>query len=231
MENIETIKNDTIALIDRLKAITFNAGLAGGGNEYIILVETFLYKFLNDKFVFEAKKWAPGLANTDDQQAFFDRMSDDEYDSMCDCMEDVVELRKNHLISYLAKFRDEPNFATLFDSALEDIAKSNQSIFFIQNSDKTTEPILRPIAELINGGTQKKNAFCKSLIEAIAQFSFESAFSCGYDFFSTIFEYLIKDYNANGGGTYAEYYILHAVAALRSRLIADPSEKQHKVSC
>ena len=231
MENIETIKNDTIALIDRLKAITFNAGLAGGGNEYIILVETFLYKFLNDKFVFEAKKWAPGLANADDQQAFFDRMSDDEYDSMCDCMEDVVELRKNHLISYLAKFRDEPNFATLFDSTLEDIAKSNQSIFFIQNSDKTTEPILRPIAELINGGTQKKNAFCKSLIEAIAQFSFESAFSCGYDFFSTIFEYLIKDYNANGGGTYAEYYTPHAVAEIMAQLLVDPSEDVHSVSC
>lgn len=231
MENIEIIKNDTIALIDRLKAITFNAGLAGGGNEYIILVETFLYKFLNDKFIHEAKKWAPGLADAEDEQAFFEKMSDDDYDSMCDCMEDVVELRKNHLISYLAKFRNEPNFATLFDAALEDIAKSNQSIFYIQNADKTTEPILRPIAELINGGTQKKNAFCKSLVEAIAQFSFESAFSCGYDFFSTIFEYLIKDYNANGGGTYAEYYTPHAVAEIMAQLLVDPSEDVHSVSC
>ena len=117
----------------------------------------------------------------------------------------MLQLRRNHLISYLAKFRDEPNFATLFDAVLEDIAKSNQSIFYIQNSDKTTEPILRPISDFINGGTQKKNAFCKSLIEAISQFSFESAFTCGYDFFSTIFEYLIKDYNANGGGKYAEH--------------------------
>ena len=231
MENIEVIKNDTIALIDRLKAITFNAGLAGGGNEYIILVETFLYKFLNDKFIHEAKNWAPGLAEAEDEKAFFDKMSDDDYDSMCDCMEDVVELRKNHLITYLAKFRDEPNFATLFDAALEDIAKSNQSIFYIQNADKTTEPILRPIAELINGGTQKKNAFCKSLIEAIAQFSFESAFSCGYDFFSTIFEYLIKDYNANGGGTYAEYYTPHAVAEIMAQLLVDPSEDVHSVTC
>ena len=73
MENIEKIKNDTIDLIDRLKAITFNAGLAGGGNEYIILVETFLYKFLNDKFIYEAKKWAPGLADAEDEQAFFEK--------------------------------------------------------------------------------------------------------------------------------------------------------------
>lgn len=231
MENIETIKNDTIALIDRLKAITFNAGLAGGGNEYIILVETFLYKFLNDKFIFEAKRWRPELKEAEDEQAFFEKMSDDDYDAMCDCMEDVVELRRTHLISYLAKFRNEPNFATLFDAALEDIAKSNQTIFFIQNSDKTTEPILRPIAELINGGTSKKNAFCKSLIEAVAQFSFESAFSCGYDFFSTIFEYLIKDYNANGGGTYAEYYTPHAVAEIMAKLLVSPDEDVHSVSC
>ena len=33
MDNIEVIKNDTIALIDRLKAITFNAGLAGGHHQ------------------------------------------------------------------------------------------------------------------------------------------------------------------------------------------------------
>lgn len=231
MADIQTIKNDTIALIERLKAITFNAGLAGGGNEYVILVETFLYKFLNDKFIHEAKKWAPGLADAKDEQDFFDHMTDDEYDDMCDCMEDVVELRKHHLISYLAKFRNEPNFATTFDATLEDIAKSNQDIFYIQNSDQTTEPIMRPIAELINGGTQKKNAFCKSLVEAIAQFSFESAFSCGYDFFSSIFEYLIKDYNANGGSTYAEYYTPHAVASIMAQLLVNPSDDVHSVTC
>lgn len=143
----------------------------------------------------------------------------------------MLQLRRNHLISYLAKFRDEPNFATLFDAVLEDIAKSNQSIFYIQNSDKTTEPILRPISDFINGGTQKKNAFCKSLIEAISQFSFESAFTCGYDFFSTIFEYLIKDYNANGGGTYAEYYTPHSVAQIMAQLLIAPSEDVHSVSC
>lgn len=231
MENIVKIKNDTIALIDRLKAITFNAGLAGGGNEYVILVETFLYKFLNDKFIYEAKKWAPGLAEAEDEQTFFEKMSEDDYDTMCDNMEDVVELRRTHLISYLAKMRNESDFATNFDAALEDIAKTNQEIFYIQNSDRTTEPILRPIAELINGGTQKKNDFCKSLIEAISQFSFESAFSCGYDFFSTIFEYLIKDYNANGGGTYAEYYTPHAVAEIMANLLVNPDDDVHSVSC
>ena len=39
------------ALIDDLKAICSNYGLGNSGNEYKIITETFLYKFLNDKFL------------------------------------------------------------------------------------------------------------------------------------------------------------------------------------
>lgn len=56
MGNIEEIKQQTYALIDRLKSTTTNNGLAGSGNEYVVIVETFLYKFLNDKFIYEQRK-------------------------------------------------------------------------------------------------------------------------------------------------------------------------------
>lgn len=56
MKNIEEIKNQTYALIDDLKKTTTENGLAGSGNEYVVIVEIFLYKFLNDKFIYEAKK-------------------------------------------------------------------------------------------------------------------------------------------------------------------------------
>lgn len=48
MKNIEDIKNQTYALIDDLKKTTTENGLAGSGNEYVVIVEIFLYKFLND---------------------------------------------------------------------------------------------------------------------------------------------------------------------------------------
>ena len=230
-ENITEIQSKTIALIDRLKAITFNAGLGGGGNEYIILTEIFLYKFLNDKFVHEAKKWNKNLVDAENIQEVFDSMTEDEYDDMCDCMDDVVELRKDQLLTYIATQRNEPNFAQVLDDALENIAKSNQSIFFIQNTDNTSDPILHRLSEYVNGGQKKRDEFCKALIEAITQFSFEDAFSAGYDFFSTIFEYLIKDYNANGGGTYAEYYTPHSVASIMAQLLVDPSEDIHSKKC
>lgn len=224
MKNIEEIKNQTYALIDDLKKTTTENGLAGSGNEYVVIVEIFLYKFLNDKFIYEAKKEKPELANAEDFFAALDAMSEDDYEEMCDSMLDTIILKKEHLIPFLAKRQNEDKFAELFDSTLESIASENSDIFYILNEDETRVSIMKPISDVVSGGTNKKNAFCRSLIGDVASFSFENAFEAGYDFFSTIFEYLIKDYNANGGGNYAEYYTPHAIAAIMAQLLVDPSE-------
>lgn len=231
MKNIEEIKNQTYALIDDLKKTTTENGLAGSGNEYVVIVEIFLYKFLNDKFIYEAKKENPGLANAEDFFAAIDAMSEDDYEEMCDSMLDTIILKKEHLIPFLAKRQNEDKFAELFDSTLESIASENSDIFYILNEDETRVSIMKPISDVVSGGTNKKNAFCRSLIGDVASFSFENAFEAGYDFFSTIFEYLIKDYNANGGSNYAEYYTPHAIAAIMAQLLVDPSEDVRSVTC
>lgn len=231
MKNIEEIKNQTYALIDDLKKTTTENGLAGSGNEYVVIVEIFLYKFLNDKFIYEAKKENPELANAEDFFAAIDAISEDDYEEMCDSMLDTIILKKEHLIPFLAKRQNEDKFAELFDSTLESIASENSDIFYILNEDETRVSIMKPISDVVSGGTNKKNAFCRSLIGDVASFSFENAFEAGYDFFSTIFEYLIKDYNANGGGNYAEYYTPHAIAAIMAQLLVDPSEDVRSVTC
>lgn len=231
MKNIEEIKNQTYALIDDLKKTTTENGLAGSGNEYVVIVEIFLYKFLNDKFIYEAKKENPELANAEDFFAAIDAMSEDDYEEMCDSMLDTIILKKELLIPFLAKRQNEDKFAELFDSTLESIASENSDIFYILNEDETRVSIMKPISDVVSGGTNKKNAFCRSLIGDVASFSFENAFEAGYDFFSTIFEYLIKDYNANGGGNYAEYYTPHAIAAIMAQLLVDPSEDVRSVTC
>ena len=63
--SIDIIKQQTKDLIDRLKSTTNNIGLGNSGNEYTVIVETFLYKFLNDKFIYEAKRTLPELADAD----------------------------------------------------------------------------------------------------------------------------------------------------------------------
>ena len=45
-----TIKEKTIALIDQLKATCSTFGMGNDGNEYKIITQVFLYKFLNEIF-------------------------------------------------------------------------------------------------------------------------------------------------------------------------------------
>ena len=229
--DIETIKQQTYELIDRLKKTTVDNGLAGGGNEYTVIIETFLYKFLNDKFIYEAKKEKPELVQAEDFFAALDALSEDDYEEMCDLMLDTIILKKEHLIPFLAKRQNEDVFAELLDSTLESIAKENEEIFYILNDDETKVSIMKPLSDVVSGGAAKKNAFCRSLIGDVASFSFEDAFEAGYDFFSTIFEYLIKDYNANGGGNYAEYYTPHAIASIMAQLLVNPADNVSNVTC
>ena len=45
----------TKQLIDNLKGICSSYGLGNDGNEFKIITQVFLYKFMNDKFGYEVK--------------------------------------------------------------------------------------------------------------------------------------------------------------------------------
>ncbi len=222
METALSIQQQTKDLIDRLKSTTSVNGLGNSGNEYVVIVQIFLYKFLNDKFVYSAKKAQPELVEggKDIYDSLKD-LSDDDYEFLCSLLEDTVILKKEQLIPFVSARRNDDNFAKILDSTMEGIANENSKVFYIVNEDESRVPIIKPISDLVSGGAPKKNAFCKSLIDDISSFSFDSIFDAGYDFFSTIFEYLLKDYNSNGGGTYAEYYTPHSVANIMARLLVD----------
>ena len=51
-----TYTTKTKQLIDNLKSVCANYGLGNDGNEFKIISQVFLYKFLNDKFRYEIKK-------------------------------------------------------------------------------------------------------------------------------------------------------------------------------
>ncbi len=50
-------------LIDGLKGTCANYGLGNDGNEFKIITQVFLYKFMNDKFGYELKKVDSRFAN------------------------------------------------------------------------------------------------------------------------------------------------------------------------
>ena len=84
------------------------------------------------------------------------------------------------------------------------------------------------LSNYITDSSQRDN-FCRAITNQLVNFSFEKIFSQKFDFFSTIFEYLIKDYNKDGGGKYAEYYTPHAVSKIMASILVD--EPVSNVTC
>ncbi|MDQ7002564.1 MAG: class I SAM-dependent DNA methyltransferase [Ghiorsea sp.] len=214
--------------IDSLKVICASYGLGNDGNEFKIITQVFLYKFLNDKFAYEAKKIEASLAEAEDWQQAYADMSADEQDMLQMQMSaDTARLKPEHFISYLFEQQNSPDFAKRFDDTLIDIAINNNDIFAVKTDGGSKITLFDRISENITD-TSKRDNFCRALINKLVAFSFEGIFTQKYDFFATIFEYLIKDYNKDSGGKYAEYYTPHAVAKIMAAILV-PEEQQGKV--
>jgi type I restriction enzyme M protein len=92
----------TRELIDSLKAICAAYGLGNDGNEFKIITQVFLYKFLNDKFAFEAKKIQPALAKAESWEAAIAAMSADDMEMLQMQMgPDTARLKPEHFIAHL----------------------------------------------------------------------------------------------------------------------------------
>lgn len=210
----------TKQMIDNLKAVCANKGLGNASSEYKIITEVFLYKFLNDKFLFEAKKADKSLAelSSAEVEEKLSKMSDDDYELFLLNFEpNTAKLKKTHFISYLFNHKNEENFHTLFDNALKDIAAFNIDIFSIRTGGQSKMSLFNGISQHVIE-VEEKDGFCSAIIDKIANCSFESVFEQKYDFFAQIFEYLIKDYNKDFG-KYAEYYTPHSIASIIAKIM------------
>lgn len=227
----QTIKDKTVALIDALKSTCQTYGMGNDGNEYKIITQVFLYKYLNDKFGYELKKISPRIATSEKWESEYTALSEDERDDLMDKMNpDVPRLRPEHLISNLWNQQAKGDFELLFDSTMTDIADQNMGIFATQTTQNTKIPLFEKLTQYVTDEAQRA-PFARALVDKLVNFSFEEAFSEHYDFFAAIFEYLIKDYNTAGGGKYAEYYTPHAIATIMARLLVADNSDLHNIEC
>ncbi len=211
MEEIKTIKEKTIELIDALKATCQTYGMGNDGNEYKIITQVFLYKFLNDKFGYEVKKVSSVLKNAEKWELAYAEMSEDDRLDIFDSLpSDIPLLNPEHLIANLWNQQAKGDFDLIFDSTMTDIADKNIDIFSTQTAQNTKIPLFEKLTQYVTDDTARA-PFARALVDKLVNFSFEEAFEKHYDFFADIFEYLIKDYNTAGGGKYAEYYTPHAI--------------------
>lgn len=215
-------------LIDGLKAICASNGLGNDGNEFKIITQVFLYKFLNDKFAYEAKKVEPSLAQAEKWEDVLSKMSDDELEMLAlEMPADTAILKPQHFISHLFSQQNEPDFSKLFDDTLRDISIQNNEIFAVQTDGGAKIKLFDELSQFISDPS-KRDEFCKAIINELVEFSFERIFDQKFDFYASIFEYLVKDYNSNSGGKYAEYYTPHAVARIMAEILV-PKDQQGQV--
>ncbi|MAI19286.1 MAG: SAM-dependent methyltransferase [Marinovum sp.] len=223
----QEFERQTKALIDDLKAVCANYGLGNDGNEFKIITQIFLYKFLNDKFIYEIKKLDNKIVDAENVDEVLLAYSDDGYEMlMMQLGESTAQINPDQFISSLFTKQNEPNFAKLFDKTLLDIAKDNSGIFSAITNEGQKIALFEEISEHVR---KDPDEFCKAIINKIVGFSFENIFDEKFDFYASIFEYLIKDYNIDSGGKYAEYFTPHAVAKIMARCLV--GKEVNNVTC
>jgi type I restriction enzyme M protein len=219
----------TKELIDNLKGVCTSYGLGNDGNEFKIITQVFLYKFMNDKFSYEIKQLDPKLKNAESWEQEIAKYSKKQYEMLLLRMNpDSAKLKREHYLSNLHNNQNKEEFAKFFDDTLRDIAIFNNDIFSVKTGTGAKITLFDELSNYITDSSQRDN-FCRAIINPLVNFSFEKIFHQKFDFFSTIFEYLIKDYNKDGGGKYAEYFTPHAIAKIMASILVDKPVKN--VTC
>ena len=223
MTQTQQFEQQTKALIDELKSICATYGLGNDGNEFKIITQVFLYKFLNDKFVHEIKQLDNNIAEAESWEDALKALNEDDYEMlMMQLGESTARVSPDHFISSLFAKQNEPNFADIFDSALMNIARDNSDIFSVLTDGGEKIVLFENLSKYV---TDKRDEFCKAIVNKLTGFSFEHIFHEKFDFYATIFEYLIKDYNTNSGGKYAEYFTPHAVSKIMARCLVSTDQR------
>jgi len=224
MTEIEFIAK-TKSLIDDLKSVCANYGLGNAAGEFDIITQVFLYKYLNDKFIYEAKKIDKDLAKAEDFQKAYEMMPEEKKKFLrARIGNKSAKLEPEQLITYLFNNSNKANFAeTYFDGTLLNINAENVNLYSVKSTTGVKDKMFDNISHFIRD-TSQRDTFCRALINKLVNVSFEKMFGEKYDFFATIFEYLIKDYNSDSGGTYAEYYTPHAVARIMAAILVNEKD-------
>lgn len=231
-----TIDEATKKFIDSLKQTCGSFGLGNDGNEYKIIIQVFLYKYFNDKFGYEAKRTAlfgERLRNAERWDEEYDKFTEDEMLDLFDYLPaGTPRLRPQHTIAHLYNAQGQSDISTLFDATLIDIADLNADVFSVVTDSGSKLTIFDGVANLLSD-TKKRDQFVRSLLRYIADpdANFEAIFEEKYDFFSTMFEHLIKDYNKDGGGKYAEYYTPRSIALIMARLLVGDATDLRNIEC
>ena len=226
MPDIVMLEMKIKEIIDELKGLCQTNGLSNQASEEVVITSVFLYKFLNDKFIYNLKKFADDI-----EMSYEDILKNEngELDAFYDSFPQDVAFTYDETIEYLINKVSYNEFYKLFDDALEKISNDTKNdVFSIDTADGGRKPLFTRITE--NVEVSKRNNFAKNIFGIISQekFDFGQAFNNNFDFYSTIFEYLIKDYNV-ASGVYAEYFTPQAISNIIAKILVNMTPVEDKI--
>lgn len=177
-------------MIDDLKAMSMELGMSNTGDEYKVISELFTYKFMNDKLLYD-------FANRKDKEEDFDEFVEFEDETN-------LKMKWEHTVHELWKLQNKADFHKIFDTALREVDDMNKREYNIITSTGKKKPLFEPLAMYIKD-EDKELELAKRAINIMDEYTFTDIYDGGFDYFSSVFEYLIKDYNKDSG-KYAEYF-------------------------
>lgn len=209
-------------MIDELQGLCSQNGLSNTAAEEVVVTSVFLYKFLSDKYTYNLKKFAEELGESIEEVTL---NKNNELDAFYHYYSTDVVFRSIDTIQSLVNKTGLPGFAAIFDDSLERISNYPENDKFkVSTASGEKEPLFSRITENIID-KNKRDAFAVAIFGIISEskFDFGDAFDGNFDFYSTIFEYLIKNYNV-ASGTYAEYFTPQSVSSIIAKILVGMSK-------
>lgn len=226
MPNYVEIEKNIKSIIDDLQGLCSTNGLSNTAYEEVVVTSVFLYKFLNDKFMANLRKFCK---DTDlDFQSVINN-EDDMLEAFYAAYPQDVAFHYEDTIDYLVQHIKDDDFYKQFDTTLIRISnyKENQS-FSVETAGGEKKPLFTEICDKVEA--TRRNAFARNIFSYITRdrFDFGETIEGSYDFFSTIFEYLIQNYNV-ASGTYAEYFTPQALSSAIAKILVHMSPVEDKI--
>lgn len=220
--DIHALETKIHQMVDDLQGLCSTVGLSNTANEEVVVTSVFLYKFLNDKFMHSLEEFSKEI---DVPVSDILKNEDGMLDAFYQYNSKNVAFAYEDTIQYLINRIEQPDFYKQFDEALVRISKyPRNDAFAVETADGEKTALFEPLTEKVEG--RQRNNFAKAIFGIIAQdkFDFSEAFGGGFDFYSSIFEYLIKNYNV-ASGTYAEYFTPQTVSHIMAKILVGMSDK------
>lgn len=226
MTNFVELEKNIKDIIDDLQGLCSTNGLSNTAGEEIVVTSVFLYKFLNDKFIANLKTFCK-----ENDLDFNDVINneDDLLDAFYDAYPQDVAFKYEDTIDYLVHHIKDDDFYDQFDKTLERISSYDKNTeFSVETAGGEKKPLFTALSTYVEAS--KRNSFVRSIFSFITRdrFDFGETVNGSYDFFSTIFEYLISNYNV-ASGTYAEYFTPQALSSAIAKILVHMSPVEDKI--